>query len=45
MTECSVPLQGIIDNSLNMQGNNSPAAFIGFEEEAVFGVVVEKIFR
>ena len=41
----SVPLQHIIDNSLNVQRNDCPAAFVGFQEEAVVGVVVEKILR
>ena len=37
--------QHIIDNSLNVQGDDGPAAFVGFQEEAVVGVVVEEIFR
>lgn len=41
----SGPLQHIIDNPLNVQGDNCPAAFVGFQEEAVVGVVVEKILR
>ena len=41
----SVPLQHIIDNSLNVQRNNRPASFIGFQEETVVGVVVEEILR
>ena len=41
----SVPLQYIIDNPLNVQRNNCPAAFVGFQEEAVVGVVMEKILR
>ena len=41
----SVPLQYIIDNPFNVQGDNRPAAFIRFQEEAVVGVVVEEIFR
>ena len=45
MTEQSVPLQYIIDNPLNVQGDDCPAAFIGFQEEAVVGVVVEEILR
>ena len=28
-----------------MQRNNCPAAFVGFQEEAVVGVVVEEILR
>ena len=28
-----------------MQGDNRPSAFIGFQEEAVVGVVVEEILR
>ena len=43
MTEQSVPLQYIIDNPLNVQRNDCPAAFVGFQEEAVVGVVVEEI--
>ena len=38
-------LQHIIDNPLNVQRNNRPAAFVGFQEEAVVGVVVEEILR
>ena len=45
MTEQSVSLQHIIDNPLNVQGNNCPAAFVGLKEEAVVGVVVEEILR
>ena len=45
MTEQSVPLQHIIDNPFNVQCNNCPAAFVGFQEEAVVGVVVEEILR
>ena len=45
MTERSIPLQHIIDNPLNVQCNNCPAAFVGFQEEAVVGVVVEEILR
>ena len=41
----SVPLQHIIDNSLNVQRNDCPSAFVGFQEEAVVGVVVEEILR
>ena len=37
--------QHIIHNPFNVQGNNRPAAFVGFQEEAVVGVVVEKIIR
>lgn len=36
----SLPLQHIIDNPLNMQGDDGPAACIGFQEEAVVGVVL-----
>ena len=36
-------LQHIIHNPLNVQGNNGPAAFVGLQEEAVVGVVVEEI--
>lgn len=45
MMGLSLPLQYIIDNPFNMQCNNRPAAFVGFEEEAVVGVVVEEILR
>lgn len=41
----SLPLQHIIDNPFNVQCNNCPAAFVGFKEEAVVGVVVEEILR
>ena len=41
----SLPLQHIINNPFNMQGDNGPAAFVGFQEEAVVGVVVEEILR
>ena len=40
-----LPLQHIIDNPLNVQRNNRPAAFVGLKEEAVVGVVVGEIFR
>lgn len=43
MTEQSVSLQHIIDNPLNMQSDDGPASFVGFQEEAVVGVVVEEI--
>ena len=43
MTEWSVSFQHIIDNPLNVQRYNRPAAFVGFQEEAVVGVVVEEI--
>ena len=36
----SLPLQHIINNPFNMQGDNGPAAFVGFQEEAVVGVVL-----
>ena len=45
MTERSIPLQHIIDNPLNVQRDNRPASFVGFQEEAVVGVVVEEILR
>ena len=45
MTEKSVPFHHIIDNPLNVQRNDCPAAFVGFQEEAVVGVVVEEILR
>lgn len=35
MTERSVPLRHIIDASLNVHGDDCPAAFVGFQEEAV----------
>ena len=41
----SVPLQHIIDNPFNVQRDDCPAAFVGFQEEAVVGVVVEEILR
>ena len=36
----SLPLQHIINNPFNMQGDNGLAAFVGFQEEAVVGVVL-----
>ena len=33
----------IIHNPLNVQGDDCPATFVGFQEEAVVGVVVEEI--
>lgn len=45
MTERAVPLQHIFDDSINVQGDDFPAAFVGFQEEAVVGVVVEEILR
>lgn len=39
----SVAPQHIIDNPLNVQGDDCPAAFVGLQEEAVVGVVVEEI--
>ena len=41
----SVPLQYIIDNPFNVQGDDGTAAFVGFQKKAVVGVVVEEIFR
>jgi len=41
----SLPLEHIINNPLNVQRYNCPATFVGFQEEAVVGVVVEKILR
>ena len=35
--------QHIIHNPLNVQGNDGPATFVGLQEEAVVGVVVEEI--
>ena len=35
--------QHIIHNPLNVQHNDGPAAFVGLQEEAVVGVVVEEI--
>ena len=43
MTIALPSFQHIIDNPFNVQCNNCPAAFVGFQEEAVVGVVVEKI--
>ena len=45
MTERSVPFQHIIDNPFNMKRDDCPATFVGFQEEAVVGVVVEEILR
>ena len=45
MTEQSVSFQHIIHNPFNVQGDDCPAAFVGFQEEAVVGVVVEEILR
>ena len=45
MTEGSVSFQHIIDNPFNVQGDDGPATFVGFQEEAVVGVVVEEILR
>lgn len=42
-TERSVPLQHIIDNPLDVQSDDGPTAFVGFQEDAVVGVVVEEI--
>ena len=36
----SVPLQRIINNPLNVQRYNCPATFVGFQEEAIVGVVL-----
>lgn len=41
----SEPLQHIIENSFNMQGDDCPAAFVGLQKEAVVGIVVEEILR
>lgn len=41
----SVPLQHIIDNPLNVQSDDCPAAFVGLQEEALVGVVMEEILR
>lgn len=41
----SLLFQHIIDNSLNVQRDDCPAAFVGFQEEAVVGVVVEESLR
>ena len=43
MTVVSVAFQHIIHNPLNVQGDDSAAAFVGLQEEAVVGVVVEEI--
>lgn len=45
MTEQSVSLQHMIHNPLNVQLNDCPAPFVGFQEEAVVRVVVEEILR
>lgn len=39
----SLPLQHIIDNPLNVQGDDCPAAFVGFQEEAVVGVAFPEL--
>lgn len=36
-------LQHIIHNPFNVQGDDGPASFVGLQEEAVVGVVVEEI--
>ena len=41
----SVALQHIINNPLNVQRKDCPAPFVGFQKEAVVGVVVEEILR
>ena len=41
----SLLFQHIIDNPLNVQGNDGPAAFVGLQKEAVVGIVVEEILR
>lgn len=33
----------IIDNPLNVKGDDGPAAFVGFQEEAVVGVVLPEL--
>ena len=43
MTARSIPLQHIIHNPLNVQGDDGPTTFVGLQEEAVVGVVVEEI--
>ncbi len=43
MTVVSVSFQHIIHNPLNVQRDDGPAAFVGLQEEAVVGVVVEEI--
>ena len=45
MTARSISSQHIIHNPLNVQGDDGPAPFVGFQEEAVVGVVVEEILR
>ena len=40
-----LPLQHIIYNPLNVQRDDCPATFVGFQEEAIVGVVVEEILR
>ena len=41
----SIPFQHIIDNSLNVQSDDCPAALVRLQKEAVVGVVVEEILR
>ena len=41
----SLPLQHIIDNPLNVQSDDCSAAFVGFQEKTIVGVVVEEILR
>lgn len=43
MERVRLSFQHIIHNPLNVQGNDGPAAFVGLQEEAVVGVVVEEI--
>ncbi len=44
MTVGSISFQHIIHNPLNVQGDDGPTAFVGLQEEAVVGVVVEEVF-
>lgn len=39
----SLPLQHIMDNPFNVQCDDCPAAFVGFQEEAVVGVVFPEL--
>lgn len=43
MTARSISSQYIVHNPLNVKGNDGPTSFVGLQEEAVVGVVVEEI--
>ena len=45
MTIALPAFQHIINNPLNVQGDDGPAAFVGLKDKAVVGVVVEEILR